>query len=253
MRRCSAIYSKYRFPAGCGLRRHTFGNLFLTALTKVTGDFTEAVRLRGQVLAIRGRIFPSTLENVTLEAVMEDGRVLAGETQISCSGKGIRRVRLVPRRVRPLPEVIEAIRQADLITVGPGSLYTSLIPNLLVSGVVEAMRRSHARRVYIANLMTQPGETLGYSVADHIRAIDEHTRGKLFDWVVINHAPVSTRLLRHYRAEGAEPVTANIKELQRMGLHCILDDLLEENGLVRHNPVRLTRLLLEEFLASRPG
>lgn len=244
---------QYRFPSGRGLRGHSFGNLFLTALANVTGDFTEAVRLSGDVLAIRGRIFPSTAQNVTLEAEMEDGAVVAGETQIVQAGKRIRRVRLVPRHVRSVPEVLAAIRRADLILVGPGSLYTSVIPNLLVSGVVESMRRSPAVRVYIANLMTQPGETIGYSVADHIRAIYEHAHYRLFDWVVINRTPVSPRLLRRYRAEGAEPVPADAAELQRMGLRCVFDYLLEEDGVVRHNPERLARLILEEFIHRSPG
>ena len=133
------------------LRGHSFGNIFLTALTQVTGDFPEAVRLSGQVLAIRGRIFPSTESNVTLEAELENGNIIRGETKISRSRSRIRRVRLVPRRVKPLPEVLEAIREADLILIGPGSLYTSLIPNLLLSQVKEALVRSRATRVYIAN------------------------------------------------------------------------------------------------------
>ena len=239
---------QYRFHAGRGLRGHSFGNLFLTALSHVTGDFLEAVRLSSEVLAIRGRIFPSTPQNVTLEAVMEDGRVLAGETQIAQSGKRIRRVRLVPRRVRPLPEVLDAIRQADLILIGPGSLYTSIIPNLLIMGVAEAIEKSKATRIYIANLMTQPGETPGYSVADHVRAIHQHTRRRLIDWVIINHQPVSPAVARRYRAEGAEPVEADAGELQRMGLRCVFDDLLEEHGVVRHDRKRLARLLLEEFV-----
>ncbi len=243
---------QYRFHAGRGLRGHSFGNLFLAALSHVTGDFTEAVRLSGEVLAIRGRIFPSTTQNVTLEAVMEDGRVVAGETRIARSSKRIRRVRLVPRRVRPLPEVLEAIAQADLILVGPGSLYTSIIPNLLVSGVPEAIEKSKATRIYVANLMTQPGETQGYSVADHVRAIYQHTRRSLFDWVVINHQPVSPAVARRYRADGAEQVPVDVGELQRMGLRCVFDNLLEEHGVVRHNRERLTRLLLEEFVERQP-
>ena len=243
---------QYRFHAGRGLRGHSFGNLFLTALSHITGDFIEAVRLSSEVLAIRGRIFPSTAQNVTLEAVMENGQVVAGETRIARSGKRIRRVHLVPRRVRPLPEVLEAIEQADLILVGPGSLYTSIIPNLLVSGVAEAIDKSEATCVYIANLMTQPGESQGYSVADHVRAIYQHTRRSLFDWVVINHQPVSPAVAQRYRADGAEPVRADVGELQRMGLRCVFDNLLEEHGLVRHNSERLTRLLLEEFVARQP-
>ncbi len=243
---------QYRFHAGRGLRGHSFGNLFLAALSHVTGDFTEAVRLSGEVLAIRGRIFPSTTQNVTLEAVMEDGRVVAGETRISRSSKRIRRVRLVPRRVRPLPEVLEAIAQADLILAGPGSLYTSIIPNLLVSGVPEAIEKSKATRIYVANLMTQSGETQGYSVADHVRAIYQHTRRSLFDWVVINHQPVSPAVARRYRANGAEQVRVDVGELQRMGLRCVFDNLLEEHGVVRHHRERLTRLLLEEFVEHQP-
>ncbi len=243
---------QYRFPAGRGLGGHSFGNLFLTALTNVTGDFPEAVRLSGQVLAIRGRIFPSTVANVTLKAELKGGRVVAGETKISRSRRRIRRVHLVPRRVKPLPEVVEAIQAADLILVGPGSLYTSIIPNLLVEGVATAVARSHATRVYIANLMTQPGETQGYSVADHVRAVYTHTREGLFDCVVVNRTPVSPSVLRRYREEGAEPVDPSIEELQKLGLSCIVSDLLHQDGVVRHDQTRLARLLLERFVKELP-
>jgi uncharacterized cofD-like protein len=239
---------QYRFPAGRGLAGHSFGNLFLTALTNVTGDFPRAVRVSSQVLAIRGRIFPSTAQNVTLEAELEDGSIVRGETNISRSRKRIRRVHLVPRRVRPLPEVLEAIREADLVLVGPGSLYTSIIPNLLVEQVSETIAHSRAVCVYIANLMTQPGETQHYSVADHVRAIYEHSRKGLFDYVVVNRKPVPERLLRRYRAQGAEPVQGSLGELRRMGLGYITGDLLHHNRVVRHDQARLTRLLLEEFV-----
>jgi uncharacterized cofD-like protein len=239
---------QYRFPAGRGLAGHSFGNLFLTALTNVTGDFPEAVRVSGQVLAIRGRIFPSTAQNVTLEAELEDGKIIAGETNISHSSKRIRSVRLVPRRVRPVPEVLEALREADLILVGPGSLYTSILPNLLVEQVVDVIRHSRATCVYIANLMTQPGETQHYSVADHIRAIYQHTRKGLFDYVVINRSRISPRMLRRYRAQGAEPVRPSLVELERMGLSYITGDLLRQDGVIRHDQMRLTRLLLDEFV-----
>jgi uncharacterized cofD-like protein len=245
---------QYRFSAGHGLRGHSFGNLFLTALSNITGDFVEAVRLTGQVLAIRGRIFPSTTQMVTLEAEMTDGSRVAGETKIARAGQrtGIRRLRLVPRCVRPFPGALEAIRGANLILVGPGSLYTSIIPNLLISGVAQAIRRSPATRVYICNLMTQPGETPGYSAADHVRAIYRHAGPGLFDWIVVNHAPISQRLLRRYRAQHAEPVRADLHELQRMGLRCILDELVEEDGVARHDAARITRLVLEEFVERGP-
>lgn len=242
---------KYRFPGNGGLGGHSFGNLFLTALTSVTGDFSDAVRVSSEVLAVRGRIFPSTEQNVTLEAQLEDGAIIAGETRISKSRKRIERVRLVPRRARPHPETLRAIRQADLILVGPGSLYTSIIPNLLIHGVVDAIARSRGTCVYIANLMTQPGETQHYSVADHIRAIYEHTRRKVFDFVVINRAHVGRNLLRRYGEQHAEPVAPSYAELDRMGLKWVTADLLQHEGLVRHDPARLSRLLIEQFVNNR--
>lgn len=244
---------QYRFHAGRGLRGHSFGNLFLTALSHVTGDFAEAVRLSGEVLAIRGRIFPTTLENVSLEAVMTDGEVVAGETRITKGNKKIRRLSLRPRRVRPLPEVLEALNRADLILVGPGSLYTSILPNLLVSGVAEAIEKSSATRVYVANLMTQPGETQGFSLAEHIRVIYNHTRPRLFDWVVASNQRVSPEVARRYRRQGAEPVRVDIPELHSLGVRCLLDNLLEEHGVVRHNAPRLARLLIEEFVERHPA
>ncbi len=242
---------QYRFPAGRGLAGHSFGNLFLTALTNVTGDFPRAVQVSAQVLAIRGRIFPSTAQNVTLEAVLENGKVVAGETNISRSRKRIARLRLVPRRVRPLPEVLAAIREADLILVGPGSLYTSILPNLLVEEVAEVIANSPATRVYIANIMTQPGETQRYSVADHVRAIYAHTRPGLFDFVVINRTPVSPRLLRRYAKQGAEQVDPSLGELEGMGLKYITGDIVQQEGVVRHDQLRLTRLLLDKFMTRK--
>lgn len=239
---------QYRFPLGGGLAGHSFGNLFLTALTNVTGDFPEAVRVSSRVLAIRGRIYPSTAQNVTLEAELEDGQIVCGETNISRSRKPIRRVRLVPRRVRAVPEVLEAIREADLILIGPGSLYTSIIPNLLIDKVVHAIVSSRARCVYIANLMTQPGETQNYSVADHVRAIYEHTRKPIFDFVVVNKKPVPASLLRRYRVQGAEPVQASLAELRHMGIRYVTGDFLHHNKVLRHDQSKLTRLLLQEFV-----
>ena len=242
---------QYRFHAGRGLRGHSFGNLFLTALSHVTGDFAEAVRLSGEVLATRGRIFPATIENVSLRAVMQDGSIVSGETRIAGSRKKIRRIELSPRRVQPLPEVLGAIAQADLILLGPGSLYSSVLPNLLVDGVAEAIEHSPATRVYIANLMTQPGETRDLSLSDHVRVLQRQTRRKLIDWVVANDAPISAGVARRYRSGHAEPVRVDLAQLQRLGVRCVLADLLDEHGVVRHNSERLARLLLEQFVRRK--
>jgi len=241
---------QYRFHIGRGLRGHSFGNLFLTALSHVSRDFAEAVRLSGQVLAIRGRIFPSTLDNVTLEATFKDGRRLQGETRITRSRKPIRRIALAPRQARPVPEALEAIARADLILLGPGSLYTSVLPNVLVPEIARAIARARGTRVYIANLMTQPGETTGYSLAGHVRAIREHTSRRFLDAVVVNRQPVSPEVARRYRADGAEPVLPDTAPLEKLRLRVVCEDLLEEHGVIRHDPLRLARVLVDKFLPA---
>lgn len=242
---------QYRFHAGRGLAGHNFGNLFLAALTHVTGDFTEAVRVSSKVLAIRGRIFPSTVANVTLEAVLENGKRVYGETSISASKAPIRKLQLNPRRVRAFPEAVEAIRHADLILLGPGSLYTSILPNLLMPEISNAILRSKAPRVYIANLMTQPGETTGYSLSEHLNAIQRHVPGRIVDFVVANRKSVSPDVARRYKKQGAERVVVDLPVLNKQRVRVILDSLLEEHGVIRHDSKRLARLLVEEFLVLR--
>src|SRR5215813_3306684 len=187
---------QYRFHAGRGLVGHNFGNLFLAALTHVTGDFTAAVGVSSKVLAIRGRIFPSTIANVTLEAALENGKRVHGETRITATKVPIRRLYLNPRRVHPVPDAIEAIRHADLILIGPGSLYTSILPNLLIPEIEHAIVRAKAPRVYISNLMTQPGETTGYSLSEHLNAIQRHVPKRMVDFVVANRKTVSPEVAR---------------------------------------------------------
>jgi uncharacterized cofD-like protein len=242
---------QYRFATGKGLKGHSFGNLFLAALSHVTGDFMRAVRVSSEVLAIRGRIFPSTNQLVSLEAVTESGKHIAGESRISRSTTPIRSVRLVPPNAKPLPEVLQAIAKADLILMGPGSLYTSVIPNLLVSGVAAAIRKSRATRIYISNLMTQPGETVGYTAADHVRAILEHGGKDLIDCVILNSGAFTPEVEARYRAQGAYPVRADIPALEKMGLRCIADNILEQHGKVRHDGRRVARLLMKEFISRR--
>ena len=239
---------QYRFHTGRGLVGHNFGNLFLAALTHVTGDFAEAVRVSSKVLAIRGRIFPSTVSMVSLVATLANGRKVHGETRITASRTPIKKIALLPRSVRPLPKAIEAIHEADLILLGPGSLYTSILPNLLIPEIANAIAKSKAPRVYIANLMTQPGETTGYSLAEHLRTIERHTGRRVIDCVLANRQPVSPEVARRYRRQGASPVVVDLQEVQKLGHRIILDNLLEEHGVIRHNATRLARLLLEEFL-----
>lgn len=239
---------QYRFQAGRGLRGHNFGNLFLAALTHVTGDFAEAVRVSSKVLAIRGRIFPSTISNVHLVATLANGKQVQGETNISRSTLPIQKLEMVPRRVRPLDAAIEAIQQADLILMGPGSLYTSVIPNLLIPEIAQAIARSKAPRVYIANLMTQPGETTHYSLSEHLRAIQDHVQKRVIDSVVANVRPVSPEVAERYRAQGAEPVAIDAEQVVKLRVKLVTDDLLEEHGVIRHDSERLARLLVAEFL-----
>jgi uncharacterized cofD-like protein len=226
---------QYRFAKGRGLKGHSFGNLFLTALTDLTGDFAQAVKLSSEVLASVGRIFPSTSANVTLEAELENGRIVTGETKISRSRSPIRRIRLAPRSCKPLPEALEAIAKADLITFGPGSLFTSLIPNLLVHGIPQAIHRSRALKAYFVNLMGQPGETIGFRASDHVNAIHRHAGRPLLDVVVVNTRSISARQRRKYAAEQAQSVLNDVDRLEQMGLQVVAADLLGDSDIVRHD------------------
>jgi uncharacterized cofD-like protein len=236
---------QYRFPRGRGLKGHSFGNLFLTALTDITGDFPQAVRVSSDVLAIAGRIYPSTTQNVTLVARLADGTRVEGETRISRSRSRIRRISLRPRRVKPLPETLQAIAEADLITLGPGSLFTSVIPNLLVEGIPEALRASPAVKAYFVNLMWQPGETMHFTAADHVEAIYRHAGEGWLDYVIVNTRPVSEELRARYARRRAQPVEIDFDRLERLGVKVLARDLLQEGDKVRHDPAATAQVALE--------
>lgn len=239
----------YRFPSGRGLRGHSFGNLFLTALTNLTQDFTRAVRVSSEVLAIRGEIFPATLSDVHLKARLRDGRIIEGESRITKTHVPIERLFTVPSRCHPLAETLAAIREADLITVGPGSLFTSLIPNLLVEGISREIALSRATKVYVSNLMTQPGETMRLSASDHLKALHKHARRPLFDWIVLNTQPLPAALREKYAASRSERVVVDLEKILAMGVRPVCADLLAEDDVVRHHPGRLAHLILR--LAER--
>src|SRR5206468_6931499 len=192
----------HRIEKGLSLEGHSFGNLFLAALTSLTGDFGEAVRLSSEILATRGHIFPATTANIELEALMQDGTRVRGETNITASKGRIEELFLVPADPDPPPQTLQAIATADLITIGPGSLFTSLIPNLLVRGIPQAIRESSATKVYVCNLMTQANESLGRSAADHIRALNDHAGCQIFDFALVNRKSASAELKAKYEIEG---------------------------------------------------
>jgi uncharacterized cofD-like protein len=237
---------RYRFNSDGSLHDHSFGNLFLTAMAGVTGDFAEAVRLTSEVLAIKGVIYPATNSSVTLVAQFEDETWIQGETRIAASGKRIRQIYLHPTEAAPVTDALRTILDADIITLGPGSLYTSLIPNMLVREVVDTIRESQATKIYIQNIMTQPGETADYTVDDHILKLIEHCEGNLlFPNIIINSGIPSAESLQRYEAEGAELVRFSRDRLTNLGLRIMERDLLGEDGVIRHDPERLARAVLE--------
>jgi uncharacterized cofD-like protein len=242
---------RHRFAKGSGLEGHSFGNLFLAALTSLTADFSEAVRLSSEILVTRGHIYPATTSNIELEALMEDGSRVRGETKITASKGHIRELYLVPPNVEPLPQTLEAIAHADMITLGPGSLFTSLIPNLLVRGIAEAIVASPAVKVYICNLMTQANESLGLTAADHIRALNRHAQKQIFDYALINRVPASEELKAKYASEGACQIVNDLDAIQALGVIPVLGDYLEEAGAARHNTSRVAWDLLQ-IVAQHP-
>ena len=234
----------HRFSRGDSLKGHNFGNLFVAALTEITGDFAHAIQLASKILATRGRIYPVTTANATLVARMDDGSQVRGETKITASSKRIKELMLDPPDAAPLPETLEAIDRADLITVGPGSLYTSLICNLLVQGIPAALARARGVRVYICNLMTEANESLGLTASEHIERIYEHTGAPIFDYALVNTRAFSPETLARYADEGASPIEADIDRIEALGVRCIAGDFASEGNVVRHAAGRVTGALL---------
>jgi uncharacterized cofD-like protein len=238
---------QHRFRGEGGLGGHSFGNLFLAALTEVTGDFVEAVRLSSEVLASKGRIYPATLNDVRLVAQLEDGRQVRGETNITAARSAIRRLSLEPEQCLPLPEALAAVRAADVITVGPGSLYTSILPNLLVARVAETIGATPAVKIFICNLMTQPGETDGYTARRHLEVVKAYAPEIEFDFVVVNDRRVTPEQAEAYAAEGARQIglTDHLLEEQfGRSAEIVRADLLDEGEKVRHSPQKLSRVIL---------
>ncbi len=237
---------QHRFSGDGDLSGHNFGNLFLAALSEVTGDFAEAVRLSSEILASKGHIFPATVSDVRIAARLADGSVVQGETNISKTGGRIVNLYLEPENCKPHPDAIAAINNADLVTVGPGSLYTSLLPPLLVSGVVNSLVASSATKVFVCNLMTQPGETDGLTARRHLEIVREYAPGLDFDYVIVNNRPISELQARLYTRDGAEQigVHGSIDSETIEGAKVISTNLLHESELVRHDPDRLARCVM---------
>jgi uncharacterized cofD-like protein len=246
---------QYRFKAGDGLTGHSFGNLFLTAMSDITGDLERAVAASSKVLAVRGQVLPATLSDVRLWAELADGRRIEGESSITEAGGTIVKIGCVPANPPALPTAIKAINEADYIIIGPGSLYTSVIPNLLVPQIADAIAASLAPRIYVCNIMTQPGETQGYTVSDHIRAIDAACGRQLFDAVLVHKKSPSAHSLIRYAQQNSHPVFLDREAVLNLGRRIVLANILFEDdiGCVRHNPQKLARVLLRWYSGAHQG
>lgn len=240
---------QYRFPNGGGLLGHSFGNLFLTALTGITGDFHQAILTAEQVLSVRGKIFPATVNDVRLRARGVSGRVYEGESEVGLSGEELAAVEIDPPAPPAFPPAVAALERADLILLGPGSLYTSILPNLLIPGIRQAIGKSRAPVILLLNLMTQPGETDRMMGIDHLRAVERHVGPGVLDAVLVSSTEIPRHLLSHYAETGSEPVDVQREALEAMGLEVIEADLLAEGDLIRHDSEKLARAVLD--LAGR--
>lgn len=237
---------QHRFLQGGSLQGHNLGNLLLVAMTEITGDFILAIREVSKVLAVRGKVLPATLEPVILGGIMADGNQVIGETAIRDYPASINEVYLIPE-CGPLPETLQAINEADAIIIGPGSLYTSIIPNLLVKGVIEAIADSKAPKFYISNIMTEEGETDNFTAADHLRVIQKHTGKQIIDYAVVNSGKIDEERLRRYIEEKAVPVRSSSDEIAKMGINIIERDLVSDTEVAWHDADKLARVILEEL------
>jgi len=236
---------QHRFTSG-DLNGHNLGNLFITALTAITGDFSEAVEFCSKMLSTCGQVYPVTSSYIELEAVLADGSSVRGETQITLSKSAIKEVRLVPSNSKPLPQTLRAIATADMITIGPGSLFTSLVPTLIVPGISEALVASPATKVFICNLMTQPNETISLTAADHVRVLRAHAHANIIDYIMLNQAPTSRETSKRYLQDGATEVKRDIESLGALRVNIVFGNYLQEiNGFVRHNPDQIAADLVQ--------
>ena len=242
---------QYRFEDGSGLKGHSFGNLFITALSKITGDFEQAIKESSKVLAIRGNVIPSTVEKVTLVAQLENGTVVEGETNITEHRKPIRKLELKPRHCRASEEALEAIEQADMIVLGPGSLFTSVLPNLLIEDICSQIVKSDAVKIYICNVMTQAGETNTFTAADHVDMLIRHTDPRLINVCVVNNSDIPDELTEKYAREQAEPVQLDIERIKERGYQVVQANLIRTEGTVRHDPERLAQVIFETFIRHK--
>ena len=242
---------QYRFKGESELAGHSFGNLFIAAMTEVTGDVEQALKESSKVLAVKGRVLPASTEHVRLDAVMEDGTVVEGESHIPEVHKHIDHVQLFPQHVKPVQSALEALRSAETITLGPGSLYTSIMPNLLVDGVAETLRRSKALKIYICNVMTQPGETDGYTASMHAKAILDHAGKGAIDYMLVNARPISREMRERYAAKGAYPVVIDEDEVNRLGIGLVKADIINEEDVIRHDPDKLCRAVMKVIYGLR--
>ena len=233
---------QYRFEGNTALAGHSFGNLFIAAMNEVTGDMETALKESSKVLAVKGRVIPASKEHVRLDAVMTDGTVVEGESQIPEAHKTIRRVQLFPKHVTAVPAALEAIESADAIILGPGSLYTSIMPNLLVDGISDALKRSKAIKIYICNVLTQPGETDGYSASNHAKAILDHTGKGAIDYVLVNSTPIPDDM---WRDTGATPVTIDEDNINALGCGLVKADLMSATQAGRHDPEKLCAAVMK--------
>lgn len=235
---------EHRFGTGNGLSGHSLGNLIIAAMTSITGDFTTAVQEMSKFLNVHGKVLPAANQSVVLHAEMEDGSIVNGESKIPLENKKIKRVFLTPDDIQPLRETIQAIKEAELIIIGPGSLYTSILPNLLVPGIGEAVCQAQAKKVYICNLMTQYGETLGFTAADHVQVLNEHMNKKFIDTILVNDREIPLEMKQIYEAELAKPVKHDVSRLKALGLEVIPEDIITfNNRLIRHKTDKVAEIL----------
>ncbi|MDG0872961.1 YvcK family protein [Paenibacillus thiaminolyticus] len=231
---------KYRFPNGTGLAGHSLGNLILAAMTDITGDFVAGIRELSRVLAVRGRVLPAANQAIVLNAEMTDGTIVEGESAIPLAGQRIKRVFFEPAQVEALPEAVQALQEADAILVGPGSLYTSIIPTLLVPKLAQAVKESDAVKIFVCNVMTQPGETDNYKVSDHLEAIQQHVGEHLFDYVIVNDGEIPPQVQDRYAEQGARAVHLDLDEVTKRGYKVIADSLVLFRTYLRHDADKLS-------------